>query len=138
MWSFGWSPLILLFPSPPVPFIILVTVPKAPIANGINVTFMFHTFSIPYQRPATYPSFHFLYNNNNNNNNNYDNNFRVFHTSVSGWSLSDSKFPQVFRTLLCILAHLNNDVLPVTIFCWLYRVHQSQLLSLSLKFPKPF
>ena len=39
---------------------------------------------------------------------------RIFHTSVS-WcffyrSLSDGKFPQVSRTLLTILAYLNNDV----------------------------
>ena len=39
---------------------------------------------------------------------------RVFHISFSGWSftggLSDSYFPQVSRTLLCILAVLNNAV----------------------------
>ena len=39
---------------------------------------------------------------------------RVFHISASWffyWSLSDSKSPQVFRTLRSILADLNNDVL---------------------------
>ena len=34
---------------------------------------------------------------------------RVFQTSIN-WSLSDSKFPQVSRTLLSILANLNNIV----------------------------
>ena len=38
----------------------LVTVPKAPITIGINVTFMCHSFSILYQGPGTYPSFQFL------------------------------------------------------------------------------
>ena len=38
----------------------LVTLPNAPIAIGIIVTFMFHSFSIPKQSRGTYPSFHFL------------------------------------------------------------------------------
>ena len=39
----------------------LVTVPKAPITIGINVTFMFHSFfSIPEQGRGTYPYFYFL------------------------------------------------------------------------------
>ena len=41
-----------LFSSP------LVTVSNAPITNGIIVTYMFHSFSIPYQGRGTYPSFH--------------------------------------------------------------------------------
>ena len=35
-----------------------VTVPRAPIKIGINITFMFHSFSIPEQGPGTYS---FLY-----------------------------------------------------------------------------
>ena len=38
----------------------LVTVLKAPITIGINVTFMFHSFSIPLRGGVTYPSCHFL------------------------------------------------------------------------------
>ena len=48
MLSFGWSPLVRLLPTPPVPFWNpLATVPNAPIKIGIIVTFMFHSFSIP-------------------------------------------------------------------------------------------
>ena len=36
----------------------------------------------------------------------------VFH-----WILSDSKFPQVFRTLLSILANLNNSVVWMILVC---------------------
>ena len=47
--------------------------------------------------------------------------FRVFHTSVypmvSHWSLSDSKSPQVSRTLLSILADLDNTVV------WMVSTH---------------
>ena len=38
----------------------LVTLAKAPITIGIIVTFMFHSFSIPYQGRGTYLSFHIL------------------------------------------------------------------------------
>ena len=39
----------------------LVTVPKAPITNGIIVTFMFHSFFlVPWQGRGTYLSFDFL------------------------------------------------------------------------------
>ena len=38
-----------------------MTVQRAPITFGINVTFMFHSyFSVPEQGQGTYPSFHFL------------------------------------------------------------------------------
>ena len=61
------------------------------------------------------------------------------------WSLSDSKSPQVSRTLLNILAVLNNVVVgwsplvllfpsppvPLIIFWWLYQKHQSRLVWLS-------
>ena len=56
---------------------------------------------------------------------------RVFHTRVSRvvfhWSLSDNKFPQVSRTLLSILAYLNNAVVWMVSTC-----------SLISKFPSPF
>ena len=35
-------------------------VSKAPITTDIIITFMFHSFSIPWQSRGTYPSFHFL------------------------------------------------------------------------------
>ena len=38
----------------------LVTVPKAPNTIGITVTFMFHSFSNPWQGRGIYPSFHIL------------------------------------------------------------------------------
>ena len=38
--SFGWYPLVLLFPSPPDPLIILWWLPSATITIGITVTFM--------------------------------------------------------------------------------------------------
>ena len=62
-----------------------------------------------------------FYNNNNDNNNNYYY-YHYYHylllesfshqilLIVFYWSLTDSKFPQVSRTLLCILAVLNNVV----------------------------
>ena len=64
---------------------------------------------------------------------------------VFQYSLSDSKFPRVSRTLLIILADLNNTVVtmvstgpliskspvPPPIFWWLYRARQLQLVSLS-------
>ena len=41
----GWSPLVLLFPSPPVlVLILLLTVSRAPITIAIFVTFMFRSF----------------------------------------------------------------------------------------------
>ena len=66
----------------------------------------------------------------------------VFH-----WSLSDSKSPRDSRTLLSILADLNNAVVWMVstcpliskssnsctkILCWLYRADQLQIVSLSL------
>ena len=60
------------------------------------------------------------------------------------WSLSDSKSLQVSRTLLCILADLNNNLVwiisthpliskfPVSVLWWQYRVRQLLLVSLSL------
>ena len=44
MLLFGWSPLVLLFPSLPVFYNPLVAVWKSPIAIGMIVTFMFHSF----------------------------------------------------------------------------------------------
>ena len=38
----------------------LVTVPRAPITIGMNVTFMFHRFFNSQKGPGIYPSFHFL------------------------------------------------------------------------------
>ena len=38
----------------------LMTVPRAPITIGINVTFMFHSFSIPRQGRSSYLYFRFL------------------------------------------------------------------------------
>ena len=61
----------------------LVIVPKAPITIGTIVTFMFHSF------------------------------LRVFSTSFSRWfhtSLSDTRCPQISRTLSSILTDLNNAV----------------------------
>ena len=65
---------------------------------------------------------------------------------VSYWSLSDSKSPQVSRTLLNILADINNAVVWMVssrpLICkssssctnlrWLYQEHQLQLVSSSL------
>ena len=47
MLYFGWSPLVLLFPSPSV-FLLnsWYTVPSAPITISITVTFMFRSFSV--------------------------------------------------------------------------------------------
>ena len=104
----------------------LVTVPNAPITIGTIVTFMFHSFFNSLAR-SRYLSFFslsfrfilwsagtakstillilFLYS------------FRVFHISVSWWSLtrvwmtvSLFKSPQISRTFPCILADLNNAV----------------------------
>ena len=45
MLLFGWSPLVLQLPYPPVPLVILeFSVPKAPIMISIIVTFMCHGF----------------------------------------------------------------------------------------------
>ena len=41
------------------------------------------------------------------------------------WIMSESKFPQVSRTLLSILADLNNAVI------WMFQAHQLLLLSSS-------
>ena len=59
---FEWSPLVLLFPSPPVLVsILLVTVTRVQITIVKIVTFMFHIFFlIPLQGRSTYPSFHSL------------------------------------------------------------------------------
>ena len=64
---------------------------------------------------------------------------------VVHWSLSDIKFPQISRTLLSILADLNNAVVwsplillfpsppvPLLIILWLYQEHQLQLVYTSL------
>ena len=68
----------------------------------------------------------------------------VFQISFSWWffylSLSDSKSPRVSRTLLSILAILNNAVVwmvstrppvPLIILWWLYQKHQSRLVYFS-------
>ena len=41
---FGQSPLVLLFPSPPVHLGTIPSAPSAPITLSITVTFMFHSF----------------------------------------------------------------------------------------------
>ena len=70
----------------------LVTVPRAPITTVINVTFMYYIFfSVPYQCPGTYPSFHFLlillYGQSGQQSPQFFNFFFfwVFHISVSRW-----------------------------------------------------
>ena len=42
---FGWFPVFLLYPSPPV-YVSLVTVPSVQITIGITVTFVFHSFLV--------------------------------------------------------------------------------------------
>ena len=44
--SFEWSPLVLLFPSPPVPLSFLWGLYQAPLTIGITVTFIFHIIII--------------------------------------------------------------------------------------------
>ena len=77
----------------------LVTVPNAPITIGIIVTCMFHSF---FQFPSKVEVLILCY---------------IFSSfshqcllMVSHWSLSYCKSPQVSRTLLSILADLNNAV----------------------------
>ena len=61
MLSFRWSPLVLLFPSSPVPFFNPLVVPRVPITIDITITFMSHSFfSVLSQGLGTYLSFHFL------------------------------------------------------------------------------
>ena len=71
----------------------LVTVPKAPITIGIIVTFIFHRFFFNSLERIRYLLLLLLIR------------VMVFH-----WRLSDSKSPQVSRTLLSILAVFNNVV----------------------------
>ena len=86
----------------------LVIVPKAPITISTIVTFMFHSFFNSLAR-SRYLSF-------------FSNSFRFilwsagtlysFRVLADGfhWSLCGSKFLQVFRTFLSIVADLNNAV----------------------------
>ena len=48
---------------------------------------------------------------------------------ASHWSLTDSKFPQVFRTLLSILADLNNVVVWIVFTCPLVSKSSSSLIN---------
>ena len=58
VWMVSTRPLISKFSSSFInPSMII---PRETIAIGINVTFMFHSFSISKQGRGTYPSFHFL------------------------------------------------------------------------------
>ena len=92
----------------------LVTVPKEPITIGIIVTFMFHSFFNSLARPRNLSlishSISFI--------------LRVFH-----WSLSDSKSPQVSRTLLSILADLNNVVIWIFSTCPLISKSSSSFID---------
>ena len=53
----GWSPLVLLFPSLPVPLRIVLS---APTIIGITITFIFHSFFSSLVRFGIYVSFYFL------------------------------------------------------------------------------
>ena len=59
------------------------------------------------------------YNNHNNNSDNYSCSLGVFShqrlLKVFQWSLSDNKSPQISRTLLSILADLNNAVVQIVL-----------------------
>ena len=58
---------------------------------------------------------------------------RVFHTSVSWWSptgnLSDSKFPQISRTLHSILYDLNNSIVWIVSSCPLISKSSSLIIK---------
>ena len=58
VWMVSTHCLISKFPG--VCTNLLVTVPKAPIITGIQVTLMFHSFINSKQGRCIYPSFHFL------------------------------------------------------------------------------
>ena len=89
----------------------LVTIPWAPITISIIITFMFHSFFI-----SLIIFFYLLLESFSHQ---YE--LMVFH-----WSLSDSKSPQVSRTLLSILAVLNNAVV------WMVSTHPHTSKSSSL------
>ena len=90
-----------------VPSSPLMTVPKTPIIIAITATFMLHSFfcSLARSRYLSFFSLSFNY-------------YYLLFESFSyqrllmfiHWSLSDSKSPQVSRTLLSILTDLNNVV----------------------------
>ena len=79
----------------------LVTVPKVPITIGIFVTFTFHSFFNSLARSRYLSLFSHYY---------YYYYLLIESLMVFYWSLSENKSPQVSRTLLSILAILNNDV----------------------------
>ena len=98
----------------------LVIVPKAPITIGIIVTLMFHSFFNSLAR-STYLSF-------------FSHSFSFILWSagtdqrllmIFHWSLSDSNSPQVSRTLLNILADINNAVLDGLHLFYYFWVFQS-------------
>ena len=136
MLSFGGSPLVRQFPSPPV----IIT--KAPITIGIIVTFMFHIF---FQFSSKVEVFIFLFTffqfysaiSRESKVDNFANSLFLLLIIMSGllvkirwsvcyylplfdffipalvifnWSLNDSKYSQLSRTFLSILADLNNVV----------------------------
>ena len=117
----------------------LVTVPKAPNTIGTVVTFMFHSF---FQFPCkaqllillfTFFQFYSVVSRNSKGDNFANSLFFcwliiiiIVHSlelflsalaDVFHWGLSDSKFPQVSRTLLSILAVLNNAVVWMVSTC---------------------
>ena len=80
------------------------TIPNASTSTGITVSGMFHRFFLFSSKVKIFVYFFILF---------YS--FESFFTPVSAdgfshWSLSESKFPQVSRTLLSILANFNNAV----------------------------
>ena len=89
----------------------LVTIQIAQITIGITATFMFHSFfqfSFKVKKLSslfTFFQFYPVVSRNGKVNNSADSIADVFH-----WSLSDSKSPQPSRTLLSILAVLNDAV----------------------------
>ena len=87
VWMVFTCPLISKSSSPFINH--LVTVPRAPITVGIIVTFTFHSFYYNLLIESFSHQFKLM----------------VFH-----WNMSDSKSPQVSRTLPSILAVLNNVV----------------------------
>ena len=121
----------------------LVTVPNAPITIGTIVTFMFHSFFNSRASPRHYYYYYYYYyyylllesfS--------YQLTLMVFHCHC----LSDSKSPQVFRTLLSILSDLDDwmlfgwsrlvlfpsPVVPLLIIFWPYKEHQLQLVRTPL------
>ena len=114
-----------------------VTVPKAPITIGIIVTFMFHIF---FQFSSyvevlillfTFFQFYSVVSRDILESFSRQRKLMVFH-----WSLSDSKSPQVSRTLLSILVILNNVIVWIISTRLLIFMSSSQFINSLVTVPR--